>query len=81
MHKLAMNGLRRPSADGMPEADANMPQPSEDGQDKVAALERYPLAPSLISKSVIPTSFLAGLCQDQQFSLSAGALQFWRSVR
>jgi hypothetical protein len=45
MHKLAMDGLKRPSTDGVPEADANTPQQSENGQIKVAALERYALRP------------------------------------
>ena len=43
MHKSAMNGLRRPSGNDLPEADTAAPQHNQDSGDTVAALERWAL--------------------------------------
>ena len=40
MHKLAMNGLRRPSGEGLPAADGDTADPPQNGQDTAAALQR-----------------------------------------
>ena len=43
MHKLAMNGLRRPSGNDLPEANNTVPQHDEDSGNTVAALQRWAL--------------------------------------
>ena len=43
MHKLAMNGLRRPSGNELPEANHAVPQHDQDNGDTVAALQRWAL--------------------------------------
>ncbi len=40
MHKLAMNGLRRPSGEGLPAADGDTADLPQNGQDTAAALQR-----------------------------------------
>ena len=43
MHKMAMNGLRRPSENILPEADDAVPQHDPDSGNTVAALQRWVL--------------------------------------
>ena len=47
MHKLAMNGLRRPSGEGLPAANGDSTEQPQDDQDTVTALLRCASIPTL----------------------------------
>ena len=55
MHKLAMNGLRRPSGEGLPAADGDTADPPQHGQDTAAALQRCLLCLCILHVVCLPS--------------------------